>query len=133
GDDHGDTGGGRPADGGVERVAVAVAAVPVVGALATEAQVDDLDVVGGGILGHPVQPADHARHAPRPVRPEDPHGVQRRAGGHADHAGDPLVGHDAGHVGPVAVVVGRAAAPAPPGVGGAVVGRGAVVAADHVE
>src|SRR5438105_4968095 len=84
-----------PADGGVEGVLVGGAAVAVVGALTAEAHVDDLDVVGGGVLSHPVEAADHVGQAAGPEGGEDPHGVERRAGRDADdtHPGV-LGGHD---------------------------------------
>src|SRR5436190_1824593 len=50
----GDAGGRHLAHRGVEGVVVGRAAVAVVGALTAEAHVDDLDVVGGGVLRQPV-------------------------------------------------------------------------------
>src|SRR5207244_6445418 len=138
----GDAGGRHLAHRGVEGVVVGRAAVAVVGALTAEAHVDDLDVVGGGVLRHPVQAADDAGDVARPVGAEDPNGVERRAGRHADDTGDPLVGHDTGHVGAVPVVVGRdgiaaaaavAVTPAEQAAEEAGRRRSAVVAAGHVE
>src|SRR5581483_3559086 len=143
GGDDGHAGGVHLADGGVEGVLVAGAAVVVASALAAEAHVDDLDVVGGGVLRHPVEAADDVGDVTRAVGAEDPHGVDRSAGRDADHAGDALVGHDAGDVGAVPVEVGRDAVGVTVG-GGLFRGaedaeqasarrRSAVVAADHVE
>jgi hypothetical protein len=82
------------------------AAVAAVGAFAAEAHVDHLDVLVCGVLGHPVEAADHAGEVARPVGAEDPHGVERRARRHADDPRGAPGADDPGDMGTVPVAVG---------------------------